>query len=186
MTNENQLTLNETAPAAVAASPAEQAAAARTAEPAARRLLLLNGPNLNMLGKRDPRQYGNFTLADVERLTVEVADAEGFAVDCFQSNHEGDLVDRIQAAIGSYAGILINAGALTHYSYALRDAIDLTRLPVMEIHISDIHKREPFRQVSVIHPVCCGQIAGFGIDSYRLGTEQLCRLLLAKESTRHE
>ncbi|HAL73532.1 MAG TPA: type II 3-dehydroquinate dehydratase [Clostridiales bacterium] len=141
------------------------------------RLLLINGPNLNMLGKRDPAKYGIFTLADVEKLTREVAAAQGYDLDCFQSNHEGDLVDRIQQAMGVYDGILLNAGALTHYSYALRDAIELCRLPVMEIHISDIHKREPFRSISVIHPVCCGQVAGFGIDSYRLGTEQLCRLL---------
>lgn len=162
-----------------------QAKASSLNQPA-RRLLLLNGPNLNMLGRRDPRQYGTFTLDEVERLTAAAAAASGFAVDCFQSNHEGDLVDRIQAAIGQYAGILINAGALTHYSYALRDAIDLTGLPVMEIHISDILKREPFRQVSVIHAVCCGQVAGFGLDSYRLGTEQLCRIIVKKESASHE
>ena len=149
---------------------------------ASRRLLLLHGPNLNMLGRRDPRQYGTFTLADVENLTVATAAAAGFTVDCYQSNHEGSLIDRLHAAMGCYAGILLNAGALTHYSYALRDAIDLIQIPVMEIHISDIHKREAFRQVSMIHPVCCGQIAGFGLDSYRLGTGQLCRMLLAKES----
>ena len=154
---------------------------ATTEMPVSRRLLLLHGPNLNMLGRRDPRQYGTFTLADVERLTVATASAAGFAIDCFQSNHEGFLIDRLHAAMGGYAGILLNAGALTHYSYALRDAIDLISIPVMEIHISDIHKREAFRQVSVIHAVCCGQIAGFGLDSYRLGTVQLCRMLLAKE-----
>lgn len=141
------------------------------------RLLLLNGPNLNMLGRRDPKQYGTFTLADVEQLTRETAAAQGWELDCFQSNHEGDLVDRIQQAIGVYEGILLNAGALTHYSYSLRDAIELCRLPVMEIHISDIQKREPFRQISVIHDVCCGQVAGLGLDSYRVGTEKLCRLL---------
>lgn len=140
-------------------------------------LLLLNGPNLNMLGMRDPAQYGTFTLADVEALCRRTAETRGWSLDCYQSNHEGDLVDRIQQAIGRYDGILLNAGALTHYSYALRDAIELCRLPVMEIHISDIQKREPFRQNSVIHAVCCGQVAGFGIDSYKLGTEQLCRLL---------
>lgn len=141
------------------------------------RLLLLNGPNLNMLGRRDPKQYGTFTLADVEQLTRETAVSHGWELDCFQSNHEGDLVDRIQQAIGVYEGILLNAGALTHYSYSLRDAIELCRLPVMEIHISDIQKREPFRQISVIHEVCCGQIAGLGLDSYRVGTDKLCRLL---------
>lgn len=141
------------------------------------RLLLLNGPNLNMLGRRDPKQYGTFTLADVEQLTRETAASQGWELDCSQSNHEGDLVDCIQQAIGVYDGILLNAGALTHYSYALRDAIELCRLPVIEIHISDIHKREPFRQISVIQAVCCDQVAGLGLDSYRVGTEKLCRLL---------
>jgi len=144
-------------------------------------LLLINGPNLNMLGRRDPMKYGTFTLADVEELTRRTASGLGYGLDCFQSNYEGALVEKIQQAMEQYAGVLINAGALTHYSYALRDAIELCRIPVMEIHISDIHKREPFRQVSVIQPVCCGQIAGFGIDSYRLGTEQLCRLLQGQE-----
>jgi 3-dehydroquinate dehydratase-2 len=146
-------------------------------QPILPKLLLINGPNLNMLGRRDPKQYGTFTLADAEALTGRTAAGLGWELDCYQSNHEGDLVDRIQQAIGIYDGILINAGALTHYSYALRDAIELYSQPVMEIHISDIQKREPFRQISVIHPVCCGQVAGFGIDSYRLGAEQLCRLL---------
>jgi len=141
------------------------------------KLLLLHGPNLNMLGRRDPRQYGTFTLADVEALVGAVAVRYGFNVDCFQSNYEGALIDRIQQAIGCYDGILFNAGALTHTSYALRDAIDLCGLPVLEIHISDIHKREPFRQISVIQPVCCGQIAGFGLDGYRMGAERLCRQL---------
>lgn len=145
------------------------------------RLLLLNGPNLNMLGRRDPKQYGTFTLADVETLVRETADRFGCAADCYQSNHEGDLIDRIHESIGRYQGILINAGALTHTSYALRDAIELCGLPVMEVHISDIHKREPFRRISVIHDVCSGQIAGFGLDSYRLAVEQLCRMLKGKQ-----
>lgn len=145
------------------------------------RLLLLNGPNLNMLGRRDPKVYGNFTLGDVEALTRQTAEELGWQIDCYQSNHEGDLVDRIQQARGGYDGILLNAGALTHYSYALHDAIEACGLPVMEIHISDIQKREPFRRISVIHPACCGQVAGFGIDSYRIGTEELCRLLKGKQ-----
>lgn len=144
------------------------------------RLFLLNGPNLNMLGRRDPAQYGTFTLADVEYLVQATAAQCGFQADCYQSNHEGDLIDRIHAAMTGYEGILINAGALTHTSYALRDAIELCGLPVMEVHISDIHKREPFRQISVIHAVCCGQIAGFGLDSYRLAVEQLCKILKGK------
>jgi 3-dehydroquinate dehydratase II len=141
------------------------------------RLLLLNGPNLNMLGRRDPRQYGAFNLAAVEALTRETAERFGMAVDCFQTNHEGCLIDRIHEAIGQYDGILINAGAWTHTSYALRDALELTELPAMEVHISDIYKREPFRRVSVIHDVCVGQVVGLGLDSYRVAAEQLCRRL---------
>lgn len=141
--------------------------------PANRRLLLLNGPNLNLLGQRDPKQYGQFTLADVETKTRGTANEMGFALDCFQSNHEGDLVDIIQAAAERYAGIVLNAGALTHYSYALRDAIEACRIPVMEVHISDIALREPFRQLSVIHPVCVGQVKGLGLNSYLVGTREL-------------
>ncbi|MEA4889471.1 MAG: type II 3-dehydroquinate dehydratase [Clostridiaceae bacterium] len=146
------------------------------------RLLLLHGPNLNMLGRRDPRQYGTFTLKDVETLVVQTAARYAFSVDCFQSNAEGDLIDRIQQAMDVYDGILINAGALTHTSYALRDAIELCNLPVLEIHISDIHKREPFRRISVIQPVCCGQIAGFGLDGYRMAADHLCRRLKGMDS----
>lgn len=141
------------------------------------RLLLMNGPNLNLLGRRDPTQYGTFTLADVESRTREAAHAVGYALDCFQSNHEGELVDLIQAASARYAGILLNAGALTHYSYALRDAIDACQIPVMEIHISDIAQREPFRQLSVIHPVCAGQVKGLGLQSYIVGTKELAAIL---------
>jgi len=155
------------------ASPMESA----QARPFKRRLLLMNGPNLNLLGRRDPAQYGSFTLADVESRSRAAAHAAGFALDCFQSNHEGELVDLIQAASSRYAGILLNAGALTHYSYALRDAIDACRIPVMEIHISDIAKREPFRQLSVIHPVCAGQVKGLGLDSYLVGIQDLADIL---------
>lgn len=146
-----------------------------------RRILLLNGPNLNLLGHRDPRQYGTFTLADVEARTRMAAHLSHFALDCFQSNHEGDLIDVIQVASGRYAGILFNAGALTHYSYALRDAIDACGIPVYEIHISDIALREPFRQVSVIHPVCAGQVKGLGLDSYTVGAQELISLIEKKE-----
>ena len=141
------------------------------------RLLLVNGPNLNLLGHRDPTHYGHFTLADVENRTCAVANSLGYALDCYQSNHEGDLVDLIQAASGRYAGALLNAGALTHYSYALRDAIEASGIPVLEVHISDIAKREPFRQHSVIHPVCCRQVKGLGLDSYLVGTRELVAVL---------
>ena len=142
-----------------------------------KKLLLLNGPNLNMLGRRDPRQYGTFTLQTVEELARETAKRFSMTVDCYQTNHEGCLIERIHGATGCYAGILINAGAWTHTSYALRDAIELTALPAIEVHISDIYKREPFRRVSVIHDVCISQVVGLGLDSYRVATEQLCRHL---------
>jgi 3-dehydroquinate dehydratase II len=146
------------------------------------RFLLINGPNLNMLGKRDPRIYGTFTLADVEALSARTAVDLGYGLDCYQSNHEGDLVDRIQQAIGQYAGVLINAGALTHYSYALHDALELLTVPVIEVHISDISKREEFRRVSVIRSACTDQIAGFGLDSYRLAVERLAGILGGKQA----
>lgn len=146
------------------------------------KLLLLNGPNLNMLGLRDPAHYGSFTLKDVENLVQETAGALGCTCDFYQSNHEGYLIDKIHAAIGHYAGILINAGALTHTSHALRDALELTGLPVVEIHISDIQAREPFRRISVIRPVCLDQVAGLGLDSYKVGTEKLCAYLKGKKN----
>jgi 3-dehydroquinate dehydratase-2 len=145
-----------------------------------KKFLLLNGPNLNMLGKRDPKYYGTFTLADVESLARQTAADLGYALDCCQSNHEGDLVDRIQQAIGQYDGILINAGALTHYSYSLRDALELFSKPIIEVHISDISTREDFRRLSVIRPVCSSQVAGHGIDSYRIAVEELSSLMEGK------
>ncbi len=143
-------------------------------------LLLINGPNLNMLGRRDPHHYGTFSLKDVEELVVATAKEHGFSCDCYQSNHEGCLIDQIQAALGSYAGILLNAGAFTHTSYALRDALELTGLPVLEIHISNIYEREPFRHISVISPVCLDQVVGLGLASYKVATAKLCAYLKGK------
>ena len=138
-----------------------------------RTIFLINGPNLGMLGKRDVSQYGSFTLADVEAAFVAKAAALGFEARCFQSDCEGELCKIIHAARDGASGIVINAGAYTHYSYALFDALALAELPVMEVHISDIHKREPFRAISVIRPACIGQICGLGFDSYIVGLEQL-------------
>lgn len=146
------------------------------------KLLLINGPNLNMLGHRDPEHYGRFTLADVEKLSRETAMKDGFQMDSFHSNHEGDLIDRIQQAIDVYDGILINAGALTHYSYALRDAIELFTGPVLEIHISNIMEREEFRRISVISAVCAAQVMGLGLDSYRKGVEKICAILKGEKA----
>jgi len=137
------------------------------------RILVINGPNLNMLGKRDANHYGSFTLQDVEDKLRQVAALLTIKVDFFQSNHEGALIDTIQVAKQKFEGILMNPGAFTHYSYAIRDAIEACGIPVMEVHISDIHNREDFRKVSVLEPVCVGQIAGRGILSYVDGLKEL-------------
>lgn len=142
-----------------------------------KRVLLLLGPNLNLVGIREKGIYGEESASDVERQAVEYARQLGFACDVFQSNHEGDLVDKIQEAREAYDGIVLNAGALTHYSYALRDAIAAVKIPVVETHMSNIHAREEFRHVSVIAPVCAGQICGFGKQSYFLGLEALKYLM---------
>lgn len=138
------------------------------------RFLLINGPNLNMLGKRDPDKYGTFTLADVEKASADKAAERGFQLECFQSNHEGAIIDRIHRAIGECDGMVINPGAFTHYSYAISDAIELCGYPAVEVHISDISAREDFRKLSVTRSVCIAQVKGLGIGSYIKGIEILC------------
>ena len=132
------------------------------------RVLVIHGPNLNLLGQREPAVYGTATLAEVDRRIRTLARDLGVSVDAMQSNHEGVIIDRLHAARGRYDAVVLNAGALTHYSYALRDAIASISLPVVEVHLSNIHAREAFR-ISVIAPVVKGQIAGFGVHSYLLG-----------------
>lgn len=132
-----------------------------------RKYLLLNGPNLNMLGVREPEIYGRDTLDSIEAEVVAYGAERGVQVDCFQSNHEGVLIDKIHEAHWRYDGIVYNPGAHTHYSYALRDSIGSVDTPVVEVHLSDINAREPFRAISVIEPVCIAQIKGKGKEGYK-------------------
>ena len=135
------------------------------------RILFLNGPNLNLLGQREPQVYGRTTLADIEAGVRMRAVRMGVGVDFRQSNVEGELVNWIQQAKGEFDFIVLNAAAYTHTSIALRDAITAVGLPTIEIHLSNVQAREPFRHHSCIAPVCCGLIAGFGADSYYLALE---------------
>lgn len=146
------------------------------------KIAVINGPNLNLLGVREPSVYGTTTLSMIEDRLQEAARAQGAELDFFQSNHEGAIIDRIQAAIGKEDGILINPGAFTHYSYAIRDAIQAVNLPTVEVHMSNIHAREPFRHTSVIAPAAAGQIVGFGEASYELGLAALIRVIRKSRS----
>jgi len=148
------------------------------------RLLILHGPNLNLLGEREPEIYGRTTLEELNRRIEEFAAERGAEVQIFQSNHEGTLIDLIHGYRRWAQGIVINPGALTHYSYALRDAIAAVGIPTVEVHISDIHSREPFRRVSVIKDVCVAQISGKGIKGYLEAIELLLEVISAEESGR--
>jgi 3-dehydroquinate dehydratase-2 len=140
-------------------------------------VLIVNGPNLNMLGSRQPEVYGRDTLADVENLCRAHAGAQGLVVEFHQSNHEGELVDWIQGARGRCAGIIVNAGAYTHTSIAILDALLAAEVPAIEVHLSNIHQREDFRQHSFVSKAAKGMICGFGSHGYILALDALARLI---------
>lgn len=146
------------------------------AAPARTSILVVNGPNLNLLGTREPEKYGTATLGDIERLCAGAADAHGLECDFVQSNHEGALVDAIHGARQTALGIVINAAAYTHTSVALRDAIAAVELPAVEVHITNVHAREPFRHHSYLSDVCRAVIAGAGTLGYRFAIDYLAEL----------
>jgi 3-dehydroquinate dehydratase-2 len=144
---------------------------------AKKKILVLNGPNLNLLGKRQPEIYGTLTLAQIEQRIRALAKELGIEIEVRQSNSEGELVTWIQEAANKFGAIVINPAAYTHTSLAMRDAVSAVGIPTVEIHISNIHKREPFRHDSFIAEVAVGQIAGFGVDSYLLGLRAAADLI---------
>ncbi|MBS4194631.1 type II 3-dehydroquinate dehydratase [Lederbergia citri] len=147
------------------------------------KILVLNGPNLNMLGKREPGIYGSNTLLELEKSIQDAGGKLGVEIRCFQSNYEGALLDEIhQAADKGFAGIIMNPGAFTHYSIALRDAISSIDIPVIEVHISNVHAREEFRKHSVTAPVSIGQIAGFGFYGYEMALNAMKEYVKGREA----
>ena len=141
------------------------------------RILIVNGPNLNTLGSREPEIYGTETLADIDAACKKTASCLGLEVECFQSNHEGELVTKIQEAAKAHAGIIINAGAYTHTSIAIMDALLTLKLPIIEVHMSNIFRREEFRHESYISKTAKGVICGFGSNSYHLAISAMAKLL---------
>lgn len=143
------------------------------------KILVIHGPNLGLLGRRQPEIYGNFTLDEINKKLKKTAQKENVKIEFFQSNHEGEIVDVIGKAKNNFNAILINPAAYTHTSVAIRDAIGAVELPCVEVHLSNIYAREEFRRTSLIAPVAAGQIAGFGIDSYLLGLQAAIKLASA-------
>lgn len=150
-----------------------------------KKILVINGPNLNLLGEREPGIYGNENYTTLSNMIIDRADELGIKCEIFQSNHEGAIIDKLHTARKNADGIILNAGAYTHYSYAIRDAIAAIKLPVVEVHISNVFAREEFRSNSVIGPVCRGSISGFGLYSYLLAMDALI-LCSQQEDTDNE
>lgn len=146
------------------------------------KILIIHGPNLNLLGEREPGIYGNQSYETLNNMITSHVESLGYDCEIFQSNHEGAIIDRLHQARLDSLGVVLNAGAYTHYSYAIRDAIATIKIPVIEVHISNVHNREEFRHNSVISPVCKGTILGFGRDSYILGVTGLVRMLEGAEN----
>ena len=141
-----------------------------------KKILVIHGPNLNLLGEREPEIYGNSSIEMLNRNIVDRAKEQGLQCEIFQSNHEGAIIDKLHSARTNFGGIVINAGAYTHYSYAIRDAIEAIKIPCIEVHISNVFARDDFRSKSVIAPVCKGSISGFGFASYYLAIQALSEL----------
>lgn len=151
--------------------------AKRTPGPERPVVVVIHGPNLNLLGTREPHVYGRTTLREIDQELTSRGATLGLAVESYQSNHEGALVDRVQQAQGRAAGLIVNAGGLTHTSVSLRDAIAAVKIPTVEVHLSNLYSREEFRHRSLLAPVCTGQIAGLGAIGYRLALEALAEML---------
>jgi len=141
-----------------------------------KKILVIHGPNLNLLGEREPGVYGNTGIDVLNQNIIDRAKEQGLKCEIFQSNHEGAIIDKLHSARTSFDGVIINAGAYTHYSYAIRDAIAAIKIPCIEVHISNVFGREAFRSESVIAPVCKGSISGFGFGSYYLAVQALAEL----------
>ncbi len=142
-----------------------------------KKILVMNGPNLNLLGLREPNVYGADTLEGINKEISEKAEKMNVSVEFYQSNHEGELIDKIHSVVTDFDGVILNAGAFTHYSYAILDAIKAVKKPFVEVHMSNIHQREEFRHKSVISPACVGQICGFGKMSYMLALDAICDII---------
>jgi 3-dehydroquinate dehydratase-2 len=147
------------------------------------KVVVLHGVNLDMFGKRDPEQYGTITLAEIDARLLELGSELGVGVESFQTNDEGAMCTRIHLAHGDGTdGVVVNGGAWTHYSYAIRDALAILRVPIVEVHMSNVHAREPFREQSVFSDIVLGRIAGFGVDSYLLGLRAVVSAAAARRS----